>query len=450
MSQESFDYFKQHEPQLFEFWADLSFQQQRDLMLDISLIDRSLLDSQKKLLEVPLTSSHNSLDTFDAFDFAGNFEDSKFGEQLIRKGKLGCLLLAGGQGTRLKMQGPKGKYQISVIKNKSLFQLLAEKVKAASRKAERALYLAIMTSPENDAETRSFFTDNDYFGLLPGQVDFFIQGVLPLLDARGKLILEKPGKISVGPDGNGYSLLHFVRSGIWEKWHRQGIEFIHAIPVDNPLADPFDPELVGFHSRRQAAMSLKCTEKTRPEEKVGVLVKFGDHCGVVEYSEISTEEKEARREDGRLKHCCANLGLFCFSMSFIKQMEDNHCRIPLHKAWKTVRCVNREGETEMSKEPIAWKFETFIFDWLEHAPAVAALLAPRDECFAPLKNFSGMDSPETVRDALQKKERRIIKELTGLSPPDFPFEIAADFYYPTPSLLKKWHGKAVTTPYVEP
>jgi UDP-N-acetylglucosamine/UDP-N-acetylgalactosamine diphosphorylase len=446
----SLSYFWQHEPQVFYFWPILTADQQIALENQLNQINLQLLNRQKQLIQNPPASTVGIYEPFDDFTFAGNLDHELRGQRLIEQGRLGCLLVAGGQGTRLQHTGPKGTYPISVIKGKSLFQLCAEKVKAASQKAGRPLNLAIMTSPDNDEETRNFFQQHHLFGLDPSQISFFVQKTLPLLDNNGKLFLQNPWQISTGADGNGHSLLCFAQSGILNQWIQQGIEYIHVILVDNPLADPFDAELLGFHQQQENEITLKCTEKTLPEERVGVLIKQNGRCRVIEYSEMADQDKRERRMDGRLKYCCANLSLFCFSVSFIQHLVDTERFLPLHKAWKAAQYVDEQGISHLSTQPIAWKFETFIFDWLQESQKIAALVYPREQCFAPLKNAQGADSPETVRKALQQADRRIIQAITGLTPPDFPFELAAEFYYPTADLLLKWKGRAVTTHYVEP
>jgi UDP-N-acetylglucosamine/UDP-N-acetylgalactosamine diphosphorylase len=443
-------YFQQHEPQVFRFWQTLTKEQQDALENQLAHIRIDILEKQKELIQESAAAQVNTFDSFDDFAFSGNLDYQLRGQQLIEQGRLGCLLLAGGQGTRLQYTRPKGTYPISVIQNKTLFQLCAEKVKAASQKAGRLLNLAIMTSPDNDRETRDFFEAHHFFGLNPSQVYFFIQSTLPFLDPKGHLFLQTPGQVATGADGNGHALLCLAQSGILEQWSKQGIEYIHVILVDNPLADPFDAELLGFHEQQKVEMTLKCTEKVKPEERVGLLVKQEGRFNVIEYSEMSTKEKEERRSDGRLKHCCANLSLFCFSSSFIQRLVDTNHFLPLHKAWKAAQYVDEKGESHFSTQPIAWKFETFIFDWLMDAQKVAALIYPREQCFAPLKNAKGSDTAETVRAALQQADKNVIQAITGLPAPDFPFELAAEFYYPTPDLLLKWKGRKVTTSYVEP
>lgn len=392
--------------------------------LEVSHMDKQTLERQRELVFFPEKNLPRSYVPFEAFDEVKKGDFYVQGAHLIKEGKLGCLLLAGGQGTRLQFNGPKGCYPISVVHGKSLFQLCAEKVLAASHWAGRPLLLAIMTSPENDAQTKEFFQKHAFFGLDSSQIYFFSQTELPFLDERGEVLFEEKGKIVVGPDGNGSSLKQFVASGIYKEWQRKGIEFLNVILVDNPLADPFDAELVGYHSYHNLDVTLKCTEKKDPAERVGVVVSKGGKAAVVEYSELSEEQKQERREDGKLAYACANLSLFCFSMDFILKISDQE--IPLHKAWKKTHAIDGTG---ILKETMAWKFETFIFDWLDYTRRARVLLYPRNECFAPLKNFSGEDSPETVRRALQEREQKLFEKIHGQPAPAAPFEVPADFYY---------------------
>lgn len=444
----SLDYFRQFEPQVFQFWPLLTEEQKLMLEMQLQQVNLELLEQEKQLVVEPSAMQEIAFDAFEEFAFAGNSVDQERGRCLIEQGKLGCLLLAGGQGSRLQFNGPKGCYPISIIKQKTLFQLCAEKVLAASQLAGRPLLLAIMTSPENDQETQLFFRTHNYFGLSPAQVSFFVQDTLPFLNAEGHLFLKSADQLATGADGNGHTLLHFVRSGIWSQWLQQGVEYVHVILIDNPLADPFDAELLGFHERQNVEVTLKCTEKVRADEKVGVLVKQADHFQVVEYSELPEVEKQTKRPDGKLKHCCANLSLFCFSMSFMRRLADENLFLPLHKAWKATYYADEKGISCLAQQPMAWKFETFIFDWLTYTSKVAALLYSREKCFAPLKNLTGADSPEAVRAALQQADRTVIESLTGLPAPDFPFELSAEFYYPTSALRERWWGHLVSEPYV--
>lgn len=433
------DDYKKNDPQLFRFWDSLNDDQQNSLIKQLKQLDIDTLAVQKELIQHSSNSIHKTFEPYEHSVVSGNRENFLNGQELIKQGKIGCLLLAGGQGTRLQHSGPKGTYPISNIKQKSLFQLCAEKVRAASSWANHPLKLAIMASSDSIEETLSYFQQNNYFGLHHTQVFFFVQKDLPFLDAEGKLFLKTPDTLSMGPDGNGKSLLYLAQSGILKDWVKGGIEIINVILIDNPLADPFDAELVGFHHLQKADVTIKCTEKTYPEENVGVLVNQGGRLAVVEYSEMNSKEKNERRPDGKLKHHCANLSLFSFSVEFIEKMISNKWSIPLHKAWKASPSVDQLS-THM-----AWKFETFIFDWLKFADKIAVLQYPKKKCFAPLKTA---DSKTSVQEALLNRDREVMKELTGLPSPEFPFEIAPEFYYPTPILKAKWKGRTITSSYV--
>lgn len=408
---------------LLSYWNRLSKEEQVHLLNQIDQLDLEIFQQQRKLLHAPAINE----ETFTPFSDYANVEKTeanKAGWPLIAKGQMGCLLIAGGQGTRLRFHGPKGCFPLSIVNHKSLFQLFAEKVRAASDRVKRPLPLAIMTSPLNHEATLHFFKEHSFFGLHPDQISFFSQGMLPFLDQQGNLFLEDPHTIAVGPNGNGLSLHHFVEQGIWEKWHKQGVRYLNYVLVDNPLADPFDAALLGYHARQNLDITVKCIMRHHPQEKVGLLVKKEGKISVVEYSELPAAEGTATNSDGTLKHHCANISLFCFDMNFIKLASKKHAEMPLHPALKKAKSLLAKDHFAM-----AWKFEAFIFDLLAFAARVNALLYPRERCFAPLKNFEGDDSPATVQQALLQEDRRRYQEATGLPPPEQPFELPPELYY---------------------
>lgn len=419
----------------------------REPTLD-SAIDPKILEQQRRVLQQPASASLPKLLPLTNVAIQGNEKDKLLGEQLLSEGAAGCLIVAGGQGTRLRFEGPKGLYPISPVYNKTLFQLFAEKTLAASKRAGKSLPLAIMTSPLNHQDTIQYFKDNHYFGLEQDQLFFFSQGTLPLLDVEGNLLFESDGKIAYGPDGNGHALVHFVNNGIWDKWSARGVRFVNFVPVDNPLGDPFDVELLGFHARQRAEVTIKCSERRWANEKVGVIAQIDDRIQVIEYTEIPEEEASAVLDDGTLKFPYANLSLFCFSMDFIKKTTT--FTMPLHAAFKAGPVRQADGSFMLSKEPNAWKFEWFIFDVLPFSDKVRVLNYPRGRSFAPVKNATGNDSPETVKRDLSAYDRAILSSITGREVNLDPFELAADFHYPTAELKAKWKGKSPNSSYVEP
>lgn len=421
------------EEHILSHWDTLTEEQQSILLREIQALDLDAFKRQQDALHLHLSSIERTLEAWEPFNnysHIGSEEHRTLGKQLIAQGKVGCLLVAGGQGSRLSFDAPKGTFQVSVIKKKSLFQIFAEKTIAAGRQAKCLLPLAIMTSPLNHAATLAFFHEHDYFGLCKDQLFFFMQAELPFLDSQGHLLLQPDYTLAKGPDGNGGSLGNFVQSGIWEEWQRQGIEFINYILVDNPLADPFDGELVGFHAAEKNEITVKCVERTNADERVGLLVNAESGISVVEYSEMSAAERAALCSDGTLKHCCTNISLFCFSMNFIKKSVER-VKLPWHFAAKPA----------YFNGPLAWKFETFIFDFLAASHAVKALLYPRSQTFAPLKNGAGSDSLETVQEALVKHDIDTLASICGHPISFCRLELAQQFHYPTAQLLEKWKAQ---------
>lgn len=424
--------------ELLTFFDTLSQEQQQHLLAQIEQLNIPTLRIQQQIL---LTHKAGRLQALEPFDNAlpWNEADAAAGEALIAQGKVGCLIVAGGQGTRLNFNGPKGLFPVSPIKRKTLFQLFAEKTLACGRKHGCKLPLAIMTSPQNYRETLQHFATNAFFGLDPDQVSFFVQGELPLLNEEETLFLDETSHIAMGPDGNGSSLKHFVQSGIWDSWYAQGVRYVNYILVDNPLADPFDARLIGYQHEQTAEVAIKCTLRQDPAESVGILVKQAGQVKVVEYSELPAEERQATGSDGSLKHKLANLSLFSFTMDFIKRIAKQ--ALPLHPAHKVAKRLDKDGHPVAVEKPNAWKFEEFIFDVLPLSYKTVALTYPRERCFAPLKNAKGKSTPEDVQKALVNLDRLIFAEISGLPAPERPFELAQEFHYPTEELKERWQGR---------
>lgn len=300
----------------------------------------------------------------DTYRKSGGSEEIALGSSLLRSGKAGCIVLAGGDGTRLGWEGPKGTFPI--WKEKTLFQLLEERFAAACELYGRKLHLAVMTSPNNHEETRSAISP---------AFDLFTQPTLPLLDQERKPLQEQR------PSGNGQALQSFYRSGIYEKWKNSGVEIVQVIQIDNPLAEPFDPNLIGVHAQTNAEVCVKAVLRKNPEEKVGVLGEKEGRIRVVEYTENPPKEWNI-----------ASIGLFSFSMEFIEKIKE--VQLPLHEAHKTYQ-----------GKPVI-KREYFLFDLLPYSEKTEVLLYPRDEIFAPLKTQEDIAS---VQRALSLYAPHLIK-----------------------------------------
>ena len=419
----------------------LSSEKKLAFSLQLKKFDAGLLQNQRNLL----LQNKNIADGFkplEKCESAGNAENIRIGEALISSGKVGCIILAGGQGTRLGSKGLKGAFPVAPVTGKSLFQLFFERAAAVVRKAQAALPIAVMTSSLNHKETEAFFSKHNWFGYLPGNVDLFQQKTLPFIDDRGNWLLEAPGRLAEGPDGNGNVLKEFFLSGIWERWQRRGIQYVNVIVVDNALADPFDAELCGFQERSGAEVVLKGVERRSADEKMGIIVEKQGKVQVVEYSELADQAFSQRHDDGSLRYCLANTSLFSFHMDFVRRIAlDPQAALPWHLARKKANVLLGTAKGLFQEEVMIWKCETFIFDLLAYAKHSAVLFCPRELCYAPLKNASGEKSLKAVHDALLAFDREIFKKISGTTPPERPFELAPAFYYPSEVLLKQWKGR---------
>lgn len=435
--------------QLFVGIDELSSTQQERFYAQLKKYDSLLLKRQRDALFRTRSLPH-AIEPFRKFERAGARENYDAGKELLAKGKVGTLILAGGHGSRLGVNQPKGMIPVTPLRGKSLFQLFLEKGLAAAKQAGHSLPMAIMTSPLNHIETLTFLEKQRFFGLKEQNCSFFLQGTLPYLDDRGDWLLEAPGQLAEGADGNGAALINFFNSGIWTKWKERGIEYVNIIPIDNALADPFDAELVGYAHLSKADTVLKAILRRDKEEKVGVIGETRGQMRVVEYTELPENEKNSLEADGSLKWRVANTGLFCFRMDFIEGLAKNpHFFLPWHVAQKNADILLGTSKGFFKEKAKVWKCETFFFDVLNFTTRAKVLVYPREEIYAPLKNAAGANSLEELQRALLEADRRTFQKVTGKELPPGNFELDPAFYYPTPALLEKWREREPSEGYVE-
>ncbi len=406
---------------VFDFWDELNREQRRGLLDQLERLDFQLLvrldrlrtgttrikaHPQTSLLEPPPVIELPKT----AAEKKARAEAEAEGRSALEQGKVACFLAAGGQGTRLGWEHPKGTYPVAPVSGKSLFQLFAEQVVALSRRARKDLLWFVMTSAQNRAETEEFWKKHSYFGVAAPLVRFLQQGDLPAVDSRGKLILESKHSLALSPDGHGGALRALRVSGSLEELAQRGVEQLFYFQVDNPLCRIADPAFVGFHRLRGADMSTKWVKKTDPAEKVGLLAKKDGKLTVVEYSEIDDANRVARAPSGDLRFNCGNTAIHVFSRDFLERVAAPSYQLNYHVAKKAVPFVDRKGALQKPDVPNAIKYETFIFDVLPEARAHVALEVARAEEFEPLKNAKGDYSPDTVRRAQSVLHGRWLEE----------------------------------------
>jgi len=339
------------------------------------------------------------------------------GREALRAGRVACVILAGGQASRLRYDGPKGEYPIGPRSERSLFRILVEQIMRSGHDAGTPLPLAITTSASTDTDIRAFFDEHDRFGFPREALRFAQQRQLPALDHAGRLMLAERDRVFTNPDGHGGALQALENEGILAEWQAAGIEWVATCQVDNPILRVVDPDFIGCIAGGSAPIATKIVLKTEPSEKVGVVANVGGRPALVEYSDLGAEDEARRDADGQLTYRLGSIAAHVFRLDFLRQ--ELPVSLPLHAARKDIPCIDASGNATHLP---GTKYERFLFDLFPRAPEVVVCEVLREHEFAPLKNAEGADSPEEVRNALDAQYRRWHSE-AGVEPPaDAPLE----------------------------
>lgn len=396
---------------VLRWWPELTASHRVELARQVEGIDIDLLEelyTQAESGEVPCppaleeTRPAAAVQLTDARQFGQEKEHAaRRGRQALNAGQVAVVLVAGGQGTRLGHDGPKGTFPIGPVSGRTLFQIHAEKVLAVSRRSNVPLPLYVMTSPDNHATTRDFFADHDFFGLDAEGVIFFPQGVMPAMDRQtGRLLMADRHRIAASPNGHGGVVKALADGGHLADMRRRGIRYVFYYQVDNPLVKVADPAYLGYHVRTDAEMSLKVVRKLYPEERLGVVVEAGGRLQLIEYSDLPAEIARRRLPDGSLEIWAGSIAVHVFNVSFLERLAGDGWQLPYHRAVKQVPHLDVSGQLVRPAEPNAVKFEMFVFDALPLAQRALVVETDRREEFEPLKNADGENSPSSVRQAM--------------------------------------------------
>jgi UDP-N-acetylglucosamine/UDP-N-acetylgalactosamine diphosphorylase len=358
------------------------------------------------------------------------------GIEALRQGKVAACTVAGGQGTRLGYDGPKGTFPVTPVRAKSLFQVLAEKIRAAGVRHGRPLHWFIMTSHQNHEATEAYFAERRHFGLDPARVHFFRQGRLPAVDFSGRIMLEAPDAIALSPDGHGGSLRALERSGALDLMASEGVTTLSYFQVDNPLTRCVDPAFLGWHLTSRSEMSSKMVPKAYPEEKVGHFCLRGGGLTVIEYSDLPMERQREKDAEGRLRFVAGNIAVHVLDREFVRRQAAAG-GMPFHRAEKKIPTVDAGGNPVKPDRPNGVKFELFIFDAIPFARNPLVVETSREDDFAPVKNAEGVDSPKTCAEAQQRQFARWLRA-AGAAVPEGPIEISPLFGADEKSFLENW------------
>ena len=363
---------------------------------------------------------------------------AKKGLELLSAGKVAVLVVAGGQGTRLGFDHPKGQYPIGPVSENSLFQVLAEQVLARSRQASARIPYYVMTSEATDKETREFFRAHGHFGLDAQDVCFFQQGTMPAVDAKtGRVLLAAKGRVCRSPDGHGGTLDALANADLFDHMRQRGVDYLFYHHVDNPTVIVCDPTFLGFHALREAEMSAKVLAKRDAEEPIGVVARMGDRLEVIEYSDLPKSLATQCDSSGNLLLWAGSPGIHVFNRAFLEGLRRDKTALPFHLARKSVPCLDETGKDVDPDEPNAFKFERFIFDVLPLTRRALLVETDRAREFNPVKNRTGPDSPATAKQAMVSIFRDWLHQAGARIEPHVPVEISPLFALDAEQLCQK-------------
>lgn len=386
---------------VLKYYDELSDTQKQELLAQIDATDMSILeacrhkgDLNKKGVITPLAALE--LDEIEAHKDSFTAD----GLEAIRAGRVGAVLLAGGMGTRLGSDNPKGMYNVGLTRELYIFECLINNLMDVVRKADAWIHLFVMTSDKNNDATIGFLKEHDYFGYKAEYVHFFKQEMAAATDYEGKIYLEEKGKLSTSPNGNGGWFISMKNSGLLELVHSEGIEWLNVFAVDNVLQRIADPCFIGATIQRNCVVGAKVVRKNAPDEKVGVMCLEDGKPSIVEYYELTDELMNAKDEKGEPAY---NFGVILNYLFKVKDLESMMAaNMPLHIVEKKIPYLDEQGELVKPQEPNGYKFESLVLDMIHQMDSCLPFEVVRDKEFAPIKNKTGVDSVESARALLQE------------------------------------------------
>ncbi|MCE5196428.1 MAG: UDPGP type 1 family protein [Negativicutes bacterium] len=386
---------------LLKFYDDLTASQQEHLLSQIERIDFSLLDLLQNRQAKSVKGKLAPLNALTIAEIAANKEVYReLGLTAIRQHQVAAILLAGGQGTRLGFEKPKGMLNVGIDRTLYLFQLLIGNLLEVVQEAAAWLPLYIMTSEKNHQDTMEFLAEQNYFGYQKEYVFFFQQEMAPSVAYDGKIYLEKPDEISLSPNGNGGWFTSLQKAGLVRQMKQQGVKWLNIFSVDNPLQRIADPVFIGATVQQQCFCAAKVVKKTEPQEHVGVLCLEDDKPSIVEYYELTEELIHSRDAKGDLLYNWGVILNYLFQLEKLEAISDQ--QLPLHIVEKKIPYLDENGICIEPKQPNGYKFELLVLDMIHLMENCLSFEVEREKEFAPIKNPTGVDSLESARKLLQQ------------------------------------------------
>ena len=390
---------KHRQEHVLKYFEELNEEEQRKLLSQIEDLDWDLLSAIEKSNseEKGAISPLGAVEVDEIENRKEEFVEE--GLNAIRQGKVGCILLAGGMGTRLGFDQPKGTYPIGVTRDLSIFECLINNLLEVTDVAGCSIPLYIMTSEKNHVATVDFFEEKNYFGYPESDVHFFVQDMAPAVDYNGKLLLEEKGRLATSPNGNGGWFTSLHKSGLLDDVHSRGVEWLNIFAVDNVLQRIADPAFIGATILSGKESGSKVVRKAAPEERVGVLCSEDGRPSIIEYYEMSEEMSNLRDENGELTYRFGVILNYLFRVDRLEDIMANHMHV--HVVEKKIPFIDEKGDLQKPEEPNGYKFETLILDMIHMMDSNLPYEVVREKEFAPVKNLHGVDSVDTARELLK-------------------------------------------------
>lgn len=382
---------------LLKFYDELSAEQRETLFEQIENLDFTVLNEDE------VKEKRGKIEPIGALTLKEIESRREYYRQIginaIQKGKVGAVLLAGGQGSRLGFDKPKGMFNIGVNRDLYIFECLINNLLEVVKETDTWIPLFIMTSPLNNEDTQKFFEENNHFGYSKDNIIFFVQDQLPTVNLNGKLMLADKDKVCTAPNGNGGWYESMAKTGMLNIIKKTNIEWLNVFSVDNVLQKIADPCFIGAVINSGKVSGSKVVAKAEPEEKVGVMCLEDGKPSIIEYYEMTNEMITQRKSDGTLSY---NYGVILNYLFRVDKLNNTlKVKLPLHRAFKKIKYMNSNGEVVSPESPNAYKFENLALDMVKLQDECLAYEVDRNKEFAPVKNKMGVDSVDTARELLR-------------------------------------------------
>lgn len=386
--------------QLLFYYDQLDEEAKKALLLQIQNTDMDVVRQVANKESLNKKGKIAPLAAMELDEIAANKESfEKTGLDAIRAGKVAAVLLAGGMGTRLGSDAPKGTFDIGISRHLYIFECLFNNLMDATNKAGNFIHLFVMTSEKNHEQTVAFMNEKKFFGYDPAHVHFFKQEMAPATDYNGKIYLEEKGRLATSPNGNGGWFVSLKRAGLLDLLHKEKIEWLNIFAVDNVLQRIADPLFVGATIQRSCSVGAKVVRKAAPDEKVGVMCLEDNKPSIVEYYELTDELMNAKDKNGNPAYNFGVILNYLFNVPALEKLADG---LPLHIVEKKIPYIDKDGNLVKPDKPNGYKFENLVLDMIHEMDSCLPFEVVREKEFAPIKNPTGVDSVESARELLKK------------------------------------------------